>query len=155
MEQRLIDAAALRKAVNDFYDNSFEGIVSSDLIKYAEAVDELIDNAPTVDTTFREVVAYECGQKSVEERPKGKWRSVGFEKGYAFCICSNCGNTTRLYRDSKNEFCCIADIRNKVIACLYCGADMRSVVDEGLHERAISDLSKAVDDAYKKARGDV
>lgn len=86
--------------------------------------EDYIDNAPTVDTTFREVVAYECGQKSVEER-KGKWRSVGFEKGYAFCICSNCGNTTRLYRDSKNEFCCIADIRNKVIACLYCGADMR------------------------------
>ena len=58
-------------------------------------------------------------------RPKGKWRSVGFEKGYAFCICSECGKTTRLYRDSKNEFCCIADIRNKVIACMYCGADMR------------------------------
>lgn len=36
----------------------------------------LIDNAPTVNTTFREVVAYECGQKSVEERPKGKWIPV-------------------------------------------------------------------------------
>lgn len=90
---------------------------------------------------------------TIEERTKGKWRSVGFEKGYAFCICSNCGKTTRLYRDSKNEFCCIADIRNKVIACMYCGADMRSV-DEGLHERAVSDLSKTVDDLYKKLRGE-
>lgn len=31
-----------------------------------------IANAPTVDTTFKEVVAYECGQKSVE-RPQGEW----------------------------------------------------------------------------------
>lgn len=46
---RLIDADALRKAVNDFFDNSFEGIVSSDLIKYAEAVDDFIDNAPTIE----------------------------------------------------------------------------------------------------------
>ena len=127
MEQRLIDADALRKAVNDFYDNSFEGIVSSDLIKYAEAVDRLIDNAPTIDTTFREVVAYECGKN---DKPKGEWRSVGFEKGYAFCICSNCGKTTKLVRDSRNEFCCLADIREKAVACLYCGADMRGDKNE-------------------------
>lgn len=74
------------------------------------------------DSTMYEFLEFSI--KALEERPKGKWRSVGFEKGYAFCICSNCGKTTRLYRDSKNEFCCIADIRNKVIACMYCGADM-------------------------------
>lgn len=66
--------------------------------------------------------------EALEERPKGKWRSVGFEKGYAFCICSNCGKTTKLVRDSRNEFCCIADIREKAVACLYCGADMRGDV---------------------------
>ncbi len=38
---------------------------------------DLIDNAPTVDITFKEVVAYECGQKSVE-RPQDK------------CNCSYC-----------------------------------------------------------------
>ena len=57
-----------------------------------------------------------------EERPKGKWEKIGFADSYMYCKCSECGKTTRL---SKNEFCCIADIRNKVIACLYCGADMR------------------------------
>lgn len=31
------------------------------------------DNAPTIDTTFRELVAYECGQKSV-----GKWIPVKY-----------------------------------------------------------------------------
>ena len=149
MEQRLIDANALKKAIND------NGCRHS---HYFDIFD-VIDNAPTIEINIyddiSEVTDYSAYPVSEPERPKGHWRSVGFEKGYAFCICSNCGNTTRLYRDSKNEFCCIADIRNKVIACLYCGADMRSVVDEGLHERAISDLSKAVDDAYKKARGDV
>lgn len=54
----------------------------------------------------------------------GKWNVIGFADDYVYCKCSECGNTTRLYRDSKNEFCCIADIRNKVIACLYCGAKM-------------------------------
>lgn len=102
MEQRLIDADALK--------NDFDCIGFNDYDDYNRAL-RIIDNAPTI-----------------EERPKGKWRSVGFEKGYAFCICSNCGKTTRLYRDSKNEFCCIADIRNKVIACMYCGAAMRGEV---------------------------
>lgn len=64
-----------------------------------------------------------------KERPsitQGHWRSVGFEKGYAFCICPKCGKTIKLVRDSRNEFCCIADIREKAIACLYCGARMEN-----------------------------
>ena len=59
------------------------------------------------------------------DRPHGEWEALGFQQGYAFCRCSNCHKTTRLYRDSKNEFCCIADIRKKVVSCIYCGADMR------------------------------
>lgn len=80
---RLIDADALRKAVNDFYDNSFEGIVSSDLIKYAQVVDDFIDNAPTI-----------------EERPKGKWiweeewlksnTAHPAECQYAGWVCNQC-----------------------------------------------------------------
>lgn len=97
---RLIDADALKKKFG-YTDEWYK----------SRTVTQIIDDASTI-----------------EERPKGKWRGVGFEKGYAFCICSECGNITRLYRDSKNEFCCIADIRNKVIACLYCGADMRGDV---------------------------
>lgn len=74
---------------------------------------------------FRMAIRTLCG----EEKPpitQGHWRSVGFEKGYAFCICPKCGKTIRLVRDNKNEFCCIADIREKAIACLYCGARMEA-----------------------------
>jgi hypothetical protein len=61
-----------------------------------------------------------------EERPTGEWESLGFvDKKYAWCRCSNCHKTTKIYKDSSNDFCCIADIRKKAIACLYCGADMR------------------------------
>lgn len=67
---RLIDADALIAKINErLYDegNPFPAEIT-------EALD-MIEKAPTVDTTLREVVAYECGQKSVEERPKGKWIS--------------------------------------------------------------------------------
>ena len=63
--------------------------------------------------------------KPYEERPHGEWEALGFQQGYAFCRCSNCHKTMRLYRDSKNEFCCIADIRKKVVSCMYCGSDNR------------------------------
>lgn len=60
------------------------------------------------------------------DRPTGHWKASGFiySRRYAWCTCSNCGKTTRIYLDN-NDFCCIADIRNKAVACLYCGADMR------------------------------
>lgn len=66
----------------------------------------------------------------LKERPHGTWEALGFQQGYAFCRCSNCHKTMRLYLDSKNEFCCIADIRNKVVSCMYCGADMRKEGDK-------------------------
>lgn len=50
----------------------------------------VIDNTPSVDTTFREVVAYECGQKSVE-RPKGEWRLVK-RSNYIDIVCPCCNN---------------------------------------------------------------
>lgn len=49
MNNDLISRSELRKAVNDFYDNHFKGLVSNELITYAKAVDNAIDNAPTVD----------------------------------------------------------------------------------------------------------
>ena len=61
-----------------------------------------------------------------EERPTGHWESLGFvDMKYAWCRCSNCHKTTKIYKDSSNDFCCIADIRKKAVACLFCGADMR------------------------------
>ena len=69
---------------------------------------EDVDNAPTV-----------------EDRPQGKWNIISLLDDYVNLRCSECGQSTRLVRDSKNEFCCIKDVRNKIVACPYCGADMR------------------------------
>lgn len=80
-----------------------------------EAIDAIIDNAPTV-----------VNEMLTPERPQGEWKALGFvpSRRYAWCTCSNCGKTTKIYLDN-NDFCCITDIRNKAVACLYCGADMR------------------------------
>ena len=48
MNNDLISRSELKKAVNDFFDNHFKGLVSNELITYAKAVDSAIDNAPTV-----------------------------------------------------------------------------------------------------------
>ena len=58
-------------------------------------------------------------------RPKGKWNVISLLRDYVYVRCSECGQGTRLVRDSKNEFCCIKDVRTKIISCPYCGADMR------------------------------
>ena len=68
-----------------------------------------IANAPTVDTTFKEVVAYECGQKSVE-RPQGKWTQISPAKIYE---CSEC-----------HQVVMTSDIES-YLYCHHCGADMR------------------------------
>ena len=67
---RLIDADALKEAVNGFYDNRFNGLVPSELIEYAQTVDNLIDNASTV------------------EQPTGKWEICEDDQNFYFC--SNC-----------------------------------------------------------------
>lgn len=110
---------------------------------------EEIDNAPTIttidetfstvldkygDNTFSVSVISSKGEKIDFERKRtGKWvlDSIG-------CYCSEC----KKHPDVTTDY------------CPFCGADMRSV-DEGLHERAVSDLRKTVDDLYKKLRGDV
>lgn len=97
------------------------------------------DNAPTVDTTFRELVAYECGKN---DRPKGKWIEYDEDELYTG-ECSCCKWKALLYE---------SNVLNMNF-CPNCGADMRSV-DKGLHERAVCDLSKTVDDLYKKLRGE-
>lgn len=49
MKNDLISRSELKKAVNGFFDNHFKGLVSNELITYAKAVDNAIDNAPTVE----------------------------------------------------------------------------------------------------------
>ena len=98
-EQRLIDANALRKQVNAFYDEHFKGLVPNELIKYAQAVDDFIDNAPTVDAIVN----------TIEVRPKGEWTNKHFEHA----DCSLCGRTN----DYHGGF------------CKYCGADNRGTTE--------------------------
>ena len=61
------------------------------------------------DTTFREVVAYECGQKSVE-RPQGEWiEHYDSSDGFTWLTCSRC--MCKAYEDDYNF-------------CPNCGAEM-------------------------------
>lgn len=110
---RLIDANALKEALNFVYDCAYidskskEGIVS-DII--AE-----IDNAPTVKT-----YCYFCGQTEhgqIEDRPQGEWIITGEEQGalgiiYKMRKCNKCGweNSLLIPRNF----------------CPNCGAKMRS-----------------------------
>lgn len=64
-----------------------------------------------------------------ETRPHGKWICISLLDDYVYVKCSECGQDTRLFRDSKNEFCCIRDVRDKIVACPYCGTSM--VKEEG------------------------
>lgn len=125
---RLIDADALSAFVGDLRStllkeqSTFKAMTEIEfntrdymLLNFQQT----IDNAPTVDTTFKEVVAYECGQKSVE-RPQGEWIK------YIRCIeCSVCKD--KFFADDENENCqdyepC-TDLRFNF--CPNCGADMR------------------------------
>lgn len=80
-----------------------ESAKSSDYMRgWNDAIDTIIDNAPTVDTTFKEVVASECGQKSVE-RPKGEWIIVKDEKWGDNVKCPFCGKEIA---GTDLNFCC-------------------------------------------------
>ena len=83
MNNDLISRSELRKAVNDFYDNHFKGLVPNELITYAEAVDNFIDNAPTVvpERPQCNQIAWEQGYEvgyaqGKSERPQGEWIPV-------------------------------------------------------------------------------
>lgn len=111
---RLIDADALKEVFKEVYPlatNEIGCVVN-------KGIYEIIDNAPTVDTTFKEVVAYECGQKSVEERPKGKW--IIFKTNRLVMQCPEC--TAFLSRTRTDIF---KDEIGNMNFCPNCGADMK------------------------------
>lgn len=144
-EVRLIDANALCEEFKKRYmaalrwkekailaDDEEIKIRADAVLTFLSEVKLTIDNAPTADdwenySTKLWKEAYEQGKA---DRPTGVWTVIGLVSDYAYCKCSECGNITRLYRDSKNEFCCIADIRKKAVACLYCGAKMKGGEEE-------------------------
>ena len=57
----LIRREALREKVNAFYDSHFKGLVPDELITFAKAVDDFIDNAQPVTTEDKEKEAYRRG----------------------------------------------------------------------------------------------
>ena len=101
---RLIDADALKEVFAKHEDR--KGYLIGDW-------EDLIDDAPTIEPAFREVVAYECGQKSVE-RPTGHWVN-----GYKSFNCSVCGKIAY----SWNHFGEYIQVKSNF--CPNCGADMR------------------------------
>lgn len=130
MNDDLISRSELRKNVNSFFDSHYKGLVSSDLIKYAKAVDDFIDNAPTIErilcrsrdwsnecthsSSFEQgyVQGYEDGKN---ERPKGKWELFEKRPCQNLYMCSNCGHIIESMPDRLVE---------NFKGC-YCGADMR------------------------------
>lgn len=108
---RLIDADALKKALDELFEN---GGYDSGLVM------NLIDNAPTVDTYTEDDVHYAIKEghqvgyemaKAKFKRPQGEWLILNGDK-----VCPYCGTETSHNTNASIEF---------FQFCPYCGADMR------------------------------
>ena len=135
---RLIDAEALKKAIEQIYDDTWDGIVKFGIEKAYNA----IDNAPTVEPTFKPIAQFTIDEDKLkqivnenviepikrgeliikDERPHGKWIGVEYYADghpvFKVWECSCCreehyGDDTIL-----TNF------------CPNCGADMRSDNDK-------------------------
>lgn len=91
MNNDLISREALKKAIDDAYEE-YDGYDPHDLSRFAERVEDLIDNAPTVDIKDEIAGAYNegymCGNKEAE-----KARPQAFINGIVELISKN-GITT-------------------------------------------------------------
>ena len=124
-DTRLINSNALKEEINAFYDEHFKGLVPNDLIEYAKAVDNLIDNAPTIEQEiyitgeasnlyidgyregmkdYKQLVA-KVEELEKEKRPQGEWIKTD---GNSF----ECPFCHRLFDFGDNY-------------CGYCGAKMK------------------------------
>ena len=108
---RLIDADALKKALDWIIDNPY--------VDLDREIMEEIDNAPTVDAYTEDDVktaikeGHEVGYEMAEakfERPQGKWIPQTAYDGFTYWKCSECGK--------ENDFALTK-------FCFHCGADMR------------------------------
>ena len=83
---RPIDADELKKELSNkdyiTYTHEYGDAIPVDWIMSA------IDNAPTVEPTFREVVAYECGQKSVKELKSIE--PEDYRRSFTAAMCGDC-----------------------------------------------------------------
>ena len=80
---RLIDADALKKAIDDAY-REYDGYDPQDLMRFAERVDTEIDNAPTVYPICEDKA---CKYRA-NKRPHGKWILHQDSKTWE---CDKCG----------------------------------------------------------------
>ena len=98
MNNDLISREALKKAIDDAY-KEYDGYAPEDLSRFAERVDEEIDNAPTVenitifcenaDEKTIEDLKVELERVKTELRPQGEWKDYS-EDGYVECPICNC-----------------------------------------------------------------
>lgn len=121
---RLIDANELKKNLHDAYEE-YDGYNPSDLMRFAERVDDEIDNAPTKfdDKAFSD--GYTQGTLDAmhaHERPKGEWilkePDYDNEGGNHLYECKNCHH----YDTHSGSI--------EVPYCWFCGADMREADDD-------------------------
>ena len=113
MSNDLISREALKKsfANSEHIKETVSGLDVMEML----AIKEIIDNAPTVDTTEQEEFAYNEGYAHGLERkrPQGKWiyKEFDVESGISHSYwCSNCG-------EPKSQWC--GDF------CQRCGAKMQ------------------------------
>lgn len=124
---RIIDADKLSE--HKFTRESAKG---SDYMRgWNDAIEAIIDNAPTVDTYTEDDVHYaikeghEVGYgmaKAKFERPQGEWLEVKEKVPYDYwtvCECSLCKHSWALGELS------IEDVKDDYKFCPNCGADMR------------------------------
>ena len=116
MNNDLISRSELRKAINDFYDNHFKGLVPNELITYAEAVDNFIDEAPTVELLIARGSA-RCEIIIPLTRQVGEWV---FHKDYNESCrygCNQCGKLSNI----QGNFCpnCGAYMKKRSLGDLW------------------------------------
>lgn len=115
---RLIDADALKKVIAKFQEEENERLPNPLCGSIGlNALNRLIDYAPTVTPDMAQVLAYENGKSS--ERPKGKWIDNGCVGYYGIreWYCSNCKFRWITCKKESLD----PDWR----FCPTCGADMR------------------------------
>lgn len=86
-------------------------------------------------------IILDLAELALKERPSGRWINQSQGAKYP-CECSEC----------HTEPFCNDDGYVLSNFCPNCGADM-SQYDHNLHDRAIADLSKCIDDMYDKLKG--
>ena len=119
----LISREALKKAIEEVEDN-YDGYEPNDLGKFISKVDELINNAPTVEPICNQIAweqGYESGLAQCKsERPKGEWLSltppdIRTDTNDYFKMCDKCNHAARFIS---------ADLPYKF--CPNCGAKMQN-----------------------------